>query len=579
MNDLDETLRSGLRASTEGIGQINGEELSELLHARAAARAADLADRPSRARAIAIAAAVALLASVSGLAAYRLTSDNQRDVATDGPAAAGPGFDGWGPGWHLLDTGPVPMGGPASMAFLDGRLYVARLVTSDGDESYRPRSGLWSFDPATDTWATHPEPPVEDVHIVATDSELVAVGGPGSTGPGPLDRLLTWATWSPGDAQWTTHGAVPIAEELRQAGTTGPTPPTTDWSLVWTGRVVIDFTSGAVLDPADGAATPLEFPAEVVRYSHLRQATPVWTGSTVVAASWSTRPALAWDESGRLLGEIPGPPMADPEYALSAAAVSVAGEVVLLARDATSGGARAARYDPTSDEWSEVAAPDPTEPWCPYLAAAVGDSVVSRGCRHDDTRDRTEDTSPQLLEGDAWSTLADPPRREQGIERWLGTEQALVTWVSDDDSMNNPQAPFRWAAVWIPPGEPAPRIEPTQFGACGRLFVYAVTEDQSAAITFHFAGLGAGDHQQTYTLPDPAVNVEVVTGQQVDNPLCNDLLGHDYRLDRARAVSAGTLHLSVAGRDVTLTVEGLALDGGPDIQLDHITTPIGTLGG
>src|SRR5690606_1002051 len=48
---------------------------------------------------------------------------------------------------------------------------------------------------------------------------------------------------------------------------------------------------------------------------------------------------------------------------------------------------------------------------------------------------------------------------------WLGTDDALITWSTDTDTLNNPRAPYVEAAVWIPPtdaptGEQAPNTPP-----------------------------------------------------------------------------------------------------------------------
>jgi hypothetical protein len=454
MNDLDERLRTGLRASTEQVGQIEPDELAAALASRAGSERSQARPRRGAARPwLAAAAVLALLVAAGAVGLQRLNDDDGENVVADQPEPEQPvGFSQWSPGWHELDTGPVPVGEPPSLAWLDGKLFAAKGVPPADGEQSAPRSGLWSYDPAARTWASLPDVPFEKVDIVATGDGLVAVGGP-ARGLTTLAERSSWATWSQGDDEWTDQGALPVPESLRRAGTSGPTSPTGARSLLWTGAVVMDLTAGALLDPSDGTATAMEMPADLLSYLHLLQATPVWTGSQVVVASWSTLPGLAWDGEGRLLGEIPGPPMADPEYAIGAAAVEAPGGVVLLARDESDGEERAARYDPGTGAWTALpGVPGSTEAWCPFSAALVAEDVVAQGCEGE------QPDAPHRFDGQRWTALPGPPRSELGIERWLGTAEALIVWMGDADTTNNPAAPFQWAAVWIPgPDETSPQ--------------------------------------------------------------------------------------------------------------------------
>lgn len=452
MNELDERLRTGLRSSTEHLGHVEPDTLATALAERAAGERPVGRLRRSSARPwLAAAAVLVLLVAAGAVGLQRLGGDGDNVVA-DRPEPDRPvGFSQWSPGWHELDTGPVPVGEPPSLAWFDGKLYAAKEIPPAEGEQFAPRSGMWSYDPATREWSTLPAPPFPRVDIVATDTGLVAVGGP-DEGTSTLRLRSSWATWAPGDAEWTDHSLVPVPEVLLQAGTGGPTSPSGARSLLWTGSAVIDLTAGARLDPADGTATAVEMPANVLRYRHLLQATPVWTGSQVVVASWSTLPGLAWDAEGRMLGEIPGPPTADPAYAIGAAAVESPGGVVLLARDESEGDARAARYDAGTGTWTELpGVPGSTEAWCPFSAAPVARDVVAQGCEGE------RPGTPRRFDGRRWTALPGPPRSELGIERWLGTDEALIVWMGDADTTNNPAAPFQWAAVWIPgPDETSP---------------------------------------------------------------------------------------------------------------------------
>lgn len=445
MNDLDERLRRGLRSSTEHVGRTDPDELTTALRSRARDDGQeDTRRRRSPRRWLVAAAALALLAGTAGVGLQRLADEGDDVVADQSPPERPEGFARWAPGWHELDTGPVPLAEPPSLAWFDGHLYAASPVSTTGLGSAGGPSAVWSYAPATREWSPLPPLPFPHGDLVATDDGLVAVGGD-EPGLGSSRTPRSWATWSPGDEQWRSRGAVPAAAAFAEVGVTGPTPPSGHRSLVFTGSTVIDVSRGAVLDLRTGEATELEMPTNVVDYIHLLQATPVWTGSQLVVVSWSSKPGLAWDASGALLGEVPGPTMADSESPAEAAAVRTGEGVVLLARAGDGGQARAARYDPAVEEWSALAeVPASVHGWCPYTSATVGSVVVTQGC----TVDRPETVS-QLVDG-RWSALPDPPRASLGTVRWLGTEDALVVWNADADTYSGAEPPAGWAAVWIP---------------------------------------------------------------------------------------------------------------------------------
>ncbi|MGB3409734.1 MAG: hypothetical protein WBA45_00950 [Microthrixaceae bacterium] len=484
MNDFDEQIRSGIAAATQDAGDIDPAELAARLRARQSAEAdgsgagsptaqnskasdptavsprvasvGSVSDAPATShqgrgrRWLSIAAAVALLAGVAGFGVWRASADDATHLVTANPDPVAHGFDDWTAGWHEIDPGPVPPSSGVSLAYFDHRLVVANTTWSaEGETSPDPvpKAGVWAFDPSDERWSTLPTPLFETISLVSAGEQLVAVGGPANWLSRGLDRPLRWATWHPGNKSWTDHGAVPVAPELRTVGVAGPSGPGGE-SLIWTGERVIDLTRGAVLDPSTGTATPLPLPGNLIDYTHLISATPVWIGDAVLLTSWSRNPGLAWDSRGQPLPEIPGPPMADPDVSTGATGVAVDGRVVLVAREDPARG-RSASFDPESGKWTELpTALEPSKPgWCPSTSAAVGGELVVQPCAPVDFVERS---NPLILHDGKWERMPLPPRAEWGIETWLGTDKALFVWSSDNDLINNPQAPYRWAAVWIP---------------------------------------------------------------------------------------------------------------------------------
>lgn len=445
MTDLDDLIRRGLDSATAAVPELSPDELARSLRAASARDGGPRSgDRRTDHRLLLVAAMLLLLAAVGGAAALVLRDDGTDELTADrGRPREAEGFAGWGTGWHELDTGPIPVGEPPSLAWFDGRLYAAAPIGSAQDSPPTDATSFWSYDPVARIWSELPSPGLVDVDIVPTDSGILAVGSTVAGAEPSIDHPVGWATWSPGDAEWTPRHRVPVADALRQAGTTGPREPTGRRSLLWTGEAVLDLTDGAVLDPADGTASQLEMPESLVAYSHLVGATPVWTGTHAIALSWSTLPGLLWDARGRLAGEVPGPPMAVPGNADPATATVVEGALLLVALEEDH---PAALLDLTTGTWQELPAVPGAGEWCGLQFVTVRDEAVVRAC----DEDSPASAKPYVLEQGAWTSLPPPPRAEQGIERWLGAGDAIVVWSGDRDTSNNPEAPYHWAAVWAP---------------------------------------------------------------------------------------------------------------------------------
>ena len=456
MNDdtLDREIRSGLVALVDRANEpapFPADAAAAAAAARTAA-AGTVDDGPlrrhdaRRVRHLSIAAA--LVAAVVGLGLWVTRGDGTGiDAVHDAPVERR-GFDGWAPGWHTIDPGPVTAMNGAQLSWTGSRLVVA-------GHHYSPTDGaatqVFAFEPVTSVWTELPRPPREITRVVAADDVLVAVGYDDRF---PEEPVHEWATLVPGADAWISHGPVPVSPLLVQAGVASGGGGARE-RLVWTGERVIDVGLGAVLDPAAGTSSELPLPADVVAYSHLVGATPVWTGERLVLASWSQRPGLSWDATGGDRREVPGPvEQGLPPSTGSAAAATTGGDVVLVGEGTASVGYGAV-WDPATGGWTALPdIPGPSSSTCPYRAEAVGRTPVVQPCS-----DRYE--TPLRLLGGAWRPIDPPPFTENCcMGNWLGIDDALIMWSTDVDTLNNPRAPYVEGAVWIPPGEAASGVPP-----------------------------------------------------------------------------------------------------------------------
>lgn len=396
--------------------------------------------------------AAALVFGVVGLSVWTISDDGGDIDAVQDARNELRGFAGWEPGWHTLDPGQVPAMNGAQMTWTGERLIVSgRHFPSAGETVAQ----VFSYDPATREWTELPRPPRQTNRIVAAGDTLVVVGFDDGL---PTASAQEWATLAPGADEWTSHGPVPESPALAQAGVTGVGRE----QLVWTGARVIDVGLGAVLDPATGDAAELPMPEDIYAYSQLLSATPVWTGEQVVLSSWSDRPGLAWDALGTDWQDVPGPVADDwPRSSGSASPAALAGSDVVLVSDGTEDGSvpsqigYTASLDPGTGEWTRLSdIPGPSNTTCPYRLTAVGDTPIVQPC------DNGYET-PLRLVGDTWSEIGVPPFSEECcMGTWLGTDQALIMWSTDIDTLNNPRAPYVEAAVWIPPSTAASSDDP-----------------------------------------------------------------------------------------------------------------------
>lgn len=120
-------------------------------------------------------------------------------------------------------------------------------------------------------------------------------------------------------------------------------------------------------------------------------------------------------------------------------------------------------------------------------------------------------------------------------------------------------------------------------GACGALFVYAHDDSETHAVTVALSDVTYEEVEAglslTVDLPHPSVEVELVEGVQVDDPLCNDMVGDAHRVDRTSVPSNG--HLALGTQDGSVQVQRLELhlDSGSEVVVQPFEVPIGTVGG
>ena len=445
---LDRTIRSGLVALVDQAP--DPAPFPTDAAAEAAARTASEESgsgeqqphhrRPGSRRLPHLSIAAALVLAVVGLGLW-VTRDGGTgiDAVHDTPVDPG-GFDGWEAGWHTIDTGPVSAMNGAQLSWTGSRLIVAGYHFPTAGKAI---TEVFEYDPVTRGWTELPRPPLEINRVVAADDVLVAVGYDDRF---PEEPVHKWATLAPGANAWVSHGPVPVSPVLAQAGVASAGGGARD-RLVWTGQRMIDVGLGAVLDPAAGTAEELPMPAEVVPYSHLASATPVWTGERLVLTNWTSQSGLSWDATGSDRQDVPGPvdQGLPPSIGYTGASAAAGNQVVLVGERTTSSG-HAASLDPTTDAWAALPdVPGPSNATCPYRLTAVGGAPIVQPCG-----DGYE--TPLRLADGAWTPIGPPPFTEACcMGTWLGIDDALITWSTDIDTLNNPRAPYVEGAVWIPP--------------------------------------------------------------------------------------------------------------------------------
>jgi len=414
---------------------------AEKLRATVAEQGSDLPGRlAGRSRFLAV-AAVVVVAMLAGVGLWSLANDSSDLDAVGETPQETPlplrGFDGWEPGWHVIDPGSLPTIG--ALAWAGDRMIVSGTTQPDDGD---PQPQAFAYDPQTREWTELPPPPFAIFRIVAADDQLVVVGYDDVWPATPQHR---WATLDPDATGWRERGRVQGSPQLAATGVVGQ--GTAREQLVWTGQRIIDLGLGAVLDPVSGSATELAMPEDLLGYAHLLTSTPVWTGNRLVLTAWTERPGLAWNTTGSKWSEVPAPietgSLRQSEMPSSSASGGADRVVLVAGRDDQPG--LASMLNPETGEWTALPdIPGPAQPWCPYRVAVVAEDVIVQPCLSDYG-------TPLRLDGERWVEIeAAPFGKGCCMGTWLGTPGALLTWFSDGDKISDSRAPYREGAVWIP---------------------------------------------------------------------------------------------------------------------------------
>ena len=397
--------------------------------------------RTQRRRAFARRGAVAAaLAVVVGIGVVALGGTDPADVRTfdapittntappntsggTAPPAEADGFDEWTPGWHDVDTGPVPAG-TADVDWAGELLYVAV-----GDR-------LFVHDPADSSWVELPAPPTTG----AVETDIIVLPEIGAEG---TVLALTHRFGEPvqsarldlGSTTWTEVGVVPDGYE--GTGTpSGPRDPNSGRALVWTGERVLDLTAGAVFDPATDAWEPLTLPADLLAFTHLLYSNPVVVGGETVLAHPHRGAGLRWDATANDLEEFAGidDALVGNVAVDNAVALPVDGRLLLVS------GALSAYLDPTTGDWEILDSPPATraETGCPARAAVVADDAIVWPCGDVDPVRRTDD---------GWRAVPTPAAGLDGLlGSWTGAGDALVVWHPHADEPDATPTMRVWVA-------------------------------------------------------------------------------------------------------------------------------------
>ena len=100
-----------------------------------------------------------------------------------------------------------------------------------------------------------------------------------------------------------------------------------------------------------------------------------------------------------------------------------------------------------------------------------------------------------------------------------------------------------------PAGEIGPSLSIK--GGCADLVLYARAEDDKAVLLVRLHGIVARAHEagaaqeELFDVPGGGLEIELQLGEAVGDPVCNDVLGPDWRLDHTIGATAGRLHIVV----------------------------------
>ena len=435
MPDLATDLRGYLDAMVDSIDESTAPTID---------LAPDQPESSHRRRGFVLVGAAAVLVAIAGWA-LSLDDSNKQVSTVDDPSPTSAEqdssprivpWDALGPGWHEIDTGPVPAVDFPNLAWSGEELFLA--VSAQLVYSYDPGADQWTELPRLPDDMTSDRPP----GLVATDVGVLAVEDSNAS--------VGTALLAPGADRWTDLGQLDVADNvaavgtgMRARGSWGGGP-----ALVWTGDAAFDLYHGVVWDPDDRSWSPLPGPANLIRYAGLINTNPVWDGNEVVAASWATSQGLAWNSTGTEYRELPGmpAPLADPEYGADALATVVDGRVLLVSG---ADNVPTAWLDAASGVWE--AGPSVREgntgEGCPAQAASTAAGPVAQACQLE---------QPYVLGSEGWTPL-DGALTSGTV--WLEVDGSLLVWSVEtaNDGTMTPRA-----FLWVPPDRPE---QPSSTGA------------------------------------------------------------------------------------------------------------------
>lgn len=456
MTALDDAIRQGMAEAAAPVIEPDAAELAAALSARRRSFGV-----PIRRRLGVVAACLVVGALVAGAVALSDSGGGESNVRTgpadgEGPSVsvettspptsiddlAAPAWTSLGPGWHPLDTVPVPASSSESLAWTGRELVVLGI------------SGGYAYDPEAESWRSIGKAPGSSngaTAVWAGDRVVAVWGGGGTFGGTPQS-----ASWDPDLNTWTDLGEVPVAPALAEAvGPTGSGPTTGGrTALIWTGERVLDVSHGAAFDPATGQWMVMPTPEDLFPFVALLYTDVVWTGTEALAVAWTNHPGLAWNATGTSYREVPGLPEGTfGRLSAIPAAVATTGddEVVLVAApdgsDESARSERAAALDPETGEWRALTPPpDVGGPRvCGFWAVTVDERAIVSRC----------DGVGSRLDADGTWTAIEMPTEPRGFRFYQPASLGgtLVIWDSDADTLYNPEAPYVRAEVWVPPDE------------------------------------------------------------------------------------------------------------------------------
>jgi hypothetical protein len=378
------------------------------------------------------AAVVAFLVLASGVTVALWPRDPGGEVHTtpfgSEPGTTAPLADtfGYGPGWHELDPGPFDPRSGASVVWTGTEVVVqgGAFAEDGGRVVERPATGV-AYNLATRTNRTIAPGPTGSSGVgVWTGREIVyATPGPSGT----IGVTPGGAAYDPATDAWRTISPPPVSTiELTGLG-----------GSFWTGTEILFPRYLSAYNPtADAwramAAPPGELAGQIM--------TSVWSGRELVSATWWDT-AVAYDpatDAWRSLPPAPKAGIAGPTMA----ATRYGGGLVFVDWEG-----QAKAFDTATEQWRSLSLPMTQPVKCNTRAVTLGDAAVIDICSQLLLLDRDDHFTPIERPLDARTFMATLVPAAGGI----------VAWSSNDDTLNDKEAPYTSFQLWVPPNDMAPR--------------------------------------------------------------------------------------------------------------------------